>query len=75
MLLSRLRQNGNGVPKDKREEIFRAFSTSKEDGIGLGLNIVKDIVTSYGGAISVTESEKPGGAKFVVHFVKKEGSS
>lgn len=67
--------SGNGVPEDQREDIFRAFRTSKEDGIGLGLNIVKDIVTSYGGAIFVTESEKLGGAKFVVHFVKKEGSS
>ena len=67
--------SGNGVPEDQREDIFRAFRTSKEDGIGLGLNIVKDIVTSYGGAIFATESEKLGGAKFVVHFVKKEGSS
>ncbi len=66
--------SGNGVPEDQREDIFRAFRTSKEDGIGLGLNIVKDIVISYGGAIFVTESEKLGGAKFVVHFVKKEGS-
>lgn len=67
--------SGNGVPVEKREEIFKAFNTTKEDGIGLGLNIVRDIVTSYGGTVYVTDSETLGGAKFVVHFVKKEESA
>lgn len=66
--------SGSGVSADKREEIFQAFVTSKEDGIGLGLNIVKDIVISYGGTISVLDSEKLGGAKFLIHL-KKENQS
>lgn len=64
--------SGNGVPIDKREKIFQAFVTTKEDGIGLGLNIVKDIVKSYGGTIKVLDSEKLGGARFLIHFKKKE---
>lgn len=64
--------SGNGVPIDKREKIFQAFVTTKEDGIGLGLNIVKDIVLSYGGRIEVLDSEKLGGARFLIHFEKKE---
>ncbi|MCM1057132.1 MAG: ATP-binding protein [Firmicutes bacterium] len=64
--------SGNGVPAGKREEIFQAFVTTKEDGIGLGLNIVRDIVVSYGGTISVLDSEELGGAKFLIHFTKKE---
>lgn len=63
--------SGRGVSADKREEIFRAFVTTKEDGIGLGLNIVKDIVLSYGGTIRVLDSEKLGGAKFLIHFKKE----
>lgn len=64
--------SGKGVPIDKREKIFQAFVTTKEDGIGLGLNIVKDIVLSYGGRIEVLDSEKLGGARFLIHFEKKE---
>ena len=64
--------SGCGVPKEHREEIFKAFKTSKEDGIGLGLNIVRDIVATYGGTVFVSDSEMFGGAKFVVHFIKKE---
>lgn len=63
--------SGRGVPADDRENIFRAFATTKEDGIGLGLNIVKDIIVSYGGTISVLDSEKLGGARFHICFRKE----
>lgn len=62
--------SGAGVPVEKRDEIFQAFVTTKEEGIGLGLNIVRDIVVSYGGTISVLDSERLGGARFLIHFVK-----
>ena len=64
--------SGPGVPENMREEIFKPFITTKEDGIGLGLNIVKDIVTSYGGTVSAEESKDLGGAKFIVHFMKED---
>lgn len=64
--------SGNGVPLEERQKIFQAFVTTKEDGIGLGLNIVRDIVKSYGGEIEVLDSKKLGGARFLVHFEKWE---
>lgn len=64
--------SGPGVPENMRKEIFQAFITSKEDGIGLGLNIVKDIVISYSGEVYVEKSKGLGGAKFVVHFMKED---
>lgn len=64
--------SGLGVPENLREEIFKPFKTTKEDGIGLGLNIVKDIVASYSGEVYVEESKDLGGAKFVVHFMKED---
>ena len=64
--------SGPGVPENMREEIFKPFITTKEDGIGLGLNIVKDIVTSYGGKVHAEESKDLGGAKLVVHFMKED---
>lgn len=62
--------SGNGVPKGKEKDIFRPFETTKEEGIGLGLNIVKDIVENYGGEIKVERSETLHGAKFVVLLPK-----
>lgn len=62
--------SGNGVPKGKEKDIFRPFETTKEEGIGLGLNIVNDIVENYGGEIKVERSETLHGAKFVVLLPK-----
>lgn len=49
---------------------FKPFETTKENGIGLGLNIVKDIVEKYHGDISVKRSETMLGAKFIVTLPK-----
>ena len=62
--------SGDGVPKGKEKDIFRPFETTKEEGIGLGLNIVKDIVENYNGEISVEKSETLLGAKFIVLLPK-----
>ncbi|NBJ90725.1 sensor histidine kinase [Acutalibacter sp. 1XD8-36] len=62
--------SGAGVPEGKEKEIFRPFETTKENGIGLGLNIVMDIVEKYHGEISVTRSETLLGAKFIVTLPK-----
>ena len=54
--------DGPGIPEDKREDVFKAFyrleeSRNKETGgIGLGLAITKDVITSHGGKIELTDS-------------------
>ena len=64
--------SGSGVPADMRKKIFMPFMTTKENGIGLGLNIVKDIVDRYHGTIDITDSQQYGGAKFEIFLPKKE---
>ncbi len=60
--------SGNGVPEDKKEWIFKPFNTTKkEDGVGLGLTILNDIVEKYNGNI-VIERSTLGGAKFIIQF-------
>jgi PAS domain S-box-containing protein len=49
--------DGSGIPSDQLEKIFEAFYTTKGDaGTGLGLPVVREIVTSYGGSLTVTSS-------------------
>jgi signal transduction histidine kinase len=63
--------NGDGIPKENEEKIFNAFfttsspeshSASSNDeltGTGLGLKIIRDIVESYGGEITIESPELP----------------
>jgi two-component system sensor histidine kinase VicK len=50
-----VRDNGLGVPEEKRSELFKRFFRAHEDsnvgieGTGLGLSIVRDTATSLGG--------------------------
>lgn len=58
--------DGPGIPADKREDVFKAFyrleeSRNKETGgVGLGLSIARDIISSHGGRIELSDSELGG---------------
>lgn len=57
--------DGPGIPESKRDRIFESGYSTSEDGFGLGLHIVDEIVESQGWDISVTDSDH-GGARFEV---------
>ncbi len=60
--------NGPGISEHIQDNLFAPFNTSKEKGLGLGLVIVKEILTDYGGKISVKSSAE--GTAFRVEFKK-----
>ena len=63
---------GLGVPHDARDLIFKRFwrgDRKRAGGAGLGLSIVRRIVETAGGTISV-QDRTDGGADFAVRFVK-----
>lgn len=69
----RVSDDGPGVPLSDRGRIFDRFvrldeSRSRDEGgAGLGLAIVRDVVTKHGGDIRVEQSAH-GGAEFVVRL-------
>ncbi len=55
--------NGPGIPQEHRDQIFDTFYTTKSSGMGLGLSIAQNIVSSHGGRIDV--EDHPGGGAVV----------
>jgi len=49
--------NGCGISKDQLKNIFLPFYTSKAKGTGLGMAIVRKLLTGMGGTIEITSIE------------------
>ncbi|MFA6001419.1 MAG: ATP-binding protein [Thermoleophilia bacterium] len=63
--------SGAGMEQDELDKIFDPFYTSKKEGYGLGLFIVHNIITEYGGTISV-DSYPGKGTTFNIVLPMKE---
>jgi len=60
-----VRDHGTGIRNEVHEHLFEQFVTTKEQGLGMGLAIVRSIVEAHGGKIAA-ENVTDGGARF--HF-------
>lgn len=58
-----VRDSGPGVDPDHLDQLFEAFYTTKEEGIGMGLSISRAIIESHGGRLAVSPN-LPRGAAF-----------
>jgi two-component system, NtrC family, sensor histidine kinase HydH len=64
-----IRDNGPGVPTERRQEIFKPYFTTHEKGTGLGLAVVQQIVLAHGWEIECLPNE-PKGAVFRITHLK-----
>ena len=61
--------NGPGVPAEQRAEIFKPYFTTHEEGTGLGLAVVQQIVLAHGWEIECVPNDSAG-ALFRISHVK-----
>jgi PAS domain S-box-containing protein len=70
-----VRDSGVGLEAQHAERVFKAFYTTKSEGIGIGLSISRSIVEAHGGQLSASANE-PHGAVFRFSLpVAQEGQS
>ena len=67
-----VRDNGPGVPPDRRTEIFKPYFTTQPKGTGLGLAVVQQIVLAHGWEVECLPNE-PRGAVFRITHLKLAG--
>ena len=59
--------HGPGIPAELRQRVFEPYYTTKDDGTGLGLALVRVTLEAHRGTISVSETPG-GGATFAIVF-------
>jgi signal transduction histidine kinase len=67
-----VRDDGPGVPPERRQEIFKPYFTTNPKGTGLGLAVVQQIVLAHGWEIECLSNE-PKGALFRITHLKVVG--
>jgi PAS domain S-box-containing protein len=66
-----VRDYGSGISETTRERLFERFFTTKEEGLGMGLAIVRSIIEAHGGTVAA-ENANGGGARFYFRLPIKE---
>lgn len=63
----RIEDNGVGITKQERDRLFQFRYTTKKDGSGVGLHVVKTILRLHEGTIAV-DSEPGVGSAFIIRL-------
>jgi len=71
ILETTITDNGSGISKEDRENIFAPFFTTKQGGNGLGLAVAVKIIKAHGGEIIVS-SPPEGGSVFQILLPMKD---
>lgn len=77
-IIIKVTDTGIGIEKDMQSQIFERFNKARntgnfKHGLGVGLALVKELVESHGGRISL-QSALTKGSCFTVYFPKDSGS-
>lgn len=67
-----IEDSGPGIPEEVSARLFKAFSTSKRTGMGLGLSISRSIAQNHGGDLTVDPGGNGSGARFMLSVPRTE---
>jgi two-component system nitrogen regulation sensor histidine kinase NtrY len=55
-----VRDNGPGIPAERREDVFLPFYTTHKGGSGVGLSFARQVALAHGGSISAGDAPEGG---------------
>ena len=62
-----VRDNGEGIPPEQLQKIFKPFFTTKSRGTGLGLSLCRRVIQLHGGSLTA-RNESNGGCRFTIRL-------
>ena len=67
LILLCIEDNGEGIKKENLQKIFDPYFTTKPEGTGLGLSVVKQVIEEHNGNLEI-KSESGKGTKIILKF-------
>ena len=67
--------NGPGVTDEQKDQIFGAFYSATEDGMGMGLAICRSVMEAHHGRVEVDRDTELGGARFALWLPLSENGA
>ena len=61
-----IRDNGPGIPDERREDIFLPFYTTHKGGSGVGLSFARQVALAHGGSISALDAPEGGASLRII---------
>lgn len=80
-VMAKITDNGIGIPEDRLKSIFDMFSqinphsSNTQGGLGIGLMLVKRLVSLHNGSISASSEGQGQGSTFTLSFPTLEGET
>ncbi len=65
-LAIRIADSGPGVSEEHRDQIFQAFYSAKDGGMGMGLAICRSVIEAHHGRLEVDRDPQLGGARISI---------
>ncbi len=72
-VLIRVADDGPGIAEEHIDELFGKFFTTREDGLGLGLTVCRQIIQAHHGTITMDNGKK-GGAEVRIRLPLQPGT-
>ena len=75
MITIRVTDNGPGLDPELAGQPITAFTTTKRDGLGLGLSLSRSVIEAHGGQLRIESTPRGVCAAFTLPVVKRGGAS
>jgi signal transduction histidine kinase len=73
-ILVAVEDSGTGIELENVDQVFKAFFTTKPDGMGMGLSICRSIIEQHGGRIWASRNSGPGSTFEFTLRISKRGT-